>query len=275
MSYNSEKIYISYNEKIEKIESPLIEMFKTDKNEGDNIADKSNYCELRTQYYVWKNECPEYVGMFQFRRFLNISKEVSAVNSTKKIKPYIISKSPVIDNNIEKKIKEFKENYDVIAPIPEYTGVSVYERYALSKGHRKEDLDLVIDILNEKYPEFKKAIDIYLNGKEEYYGSMFFMNKETYQRYCSWLFDILFTFDEKSNDILPKTNGYLGERLFGIYFTYLKIEGKLSLGELPRCHYYCYDDEGHNFKQQKIINILIPPGSKIRGVIRKLLYLWR
>lgn len=269
------KIYISYHKPISKLELPFIKMIPTNLKDGINIAYKNNYCELRTQYYVWKNCTPDYVGFFQFRRYLDTSKEVCRVNTSKKPRPYVIKKKPNVQGMFLDRILDFKEKYDVIAPIPEYIGISVYERYAVSKGHRKEDLDMIINILLSKYPHFSDAVKVYLNGFYEYYGNIFFMKKNIYNEYCSWLFDILFNFDEQVINVLPKTNGYLGERLFGIYFTYLKLKKNLFLGELPRVHFYCYDDINHNLKRQKIINNFLPPGSNFKGMLRKVLYLGR
>ncbi|MTK14012.1 MAG: DUF4422 domain-containing protein [Clostridiaceae bacterium] len=269
------KIYIPYHKPINKLDLPFIKMIPTNLEEGNNISHKHDYCELRAQYYVWKHYIAEYVGFFQFRRYIDISREVCEVNSNKKTQPYVIKEFPNIKEISLDKILSLKEKYDVIAPIPEYTGISVYKRYAISKGHRKEDLDMVVNILLDKYPHFNDAVEVYLSGFYEYYGNMFFMRKHVYEEYCSWLFDILFTFDGQAVNILPKTNGYLGERLFGIYFTYLKLQSKLSLGELPRVHFYGYDDFNHNFRKEKAINLLLPPGSKLKAMLRKVLYLWR
>lgn len=269
------KIYISHHNPINKLDLPFIEMISTNVEDSENIANKDKYCELRTQYYIWKKYIPEYVGFFQFRRYLDISREVCEVNAKKKLRPYVIRKNPSTKEMSLDRILNLKRKYDVVAPIPEYTGVSVYKRYSLSKGHRKEDLDRVVNILLNKYPHFKDAVEIYLNGSYEYYGNMFFMKKSIFENYCSWLFCILFTFDEQVVDSLPKTNGYLGERLFGIYFTYLKLQDELSLGELPRVHFSCYDDMNHNLRKDKLINFLLPSGSKRKSTLRKVAYLWR
>ena len=44
------------------------------------------------------------------------------------------------------------------------------------------------------------------------------MTNKMFSQYCSWLFDILFEFDKREKNAPPKTNGFLGERLFGIYY---------------------------------------------------------
>lgn len=269
------KIYISYHQPINEVDLPFVKMISTNVDDGMNIADKDNYCELRTQYYVWKNYSHEYVGLFQFRRYLDISREVCDVNASKKSRPYIIKKNPNFREMSLDRILSLKEKYDVIGPIAEYIGISVYEKYVFSKGHRKEDLDRVVNILLDRYPHFSDAVKVYLDGFYEYYGNMFFMKKYIYDEYCSWLFNILFEFDKQTINVLPKTNGYLGERLFGIYFTYLSLQNKIVLGELPRVHFYCYDDNSHNLKSQKIVNAFFPPGSNFKGILRRMIYLRR
>lgn len=43
-------------------------------NTGDNISSKNKYyCELSTQYWVWKNIDSEYYGFCHYRRYLSMS----------------------------------------------------------------------------------------------------------------------------------------------------------------------------------------------------------
>ena len=55
---------------------------------------------------------------------------------------------------------------------------------------------------------------------------MYILKKEIFQKYCSWLFDILEThrksksFDDYSIDEY-RVSGFWAERLWGIYLTYL------------------------------------------------------
>jgi len=270
MTFNKINLYVvSQKGNHLNLKPPYYSIF-SDTNEYINISDKINYCELRAQYYVWKNCLQEsmFVGFFHFRRYLDFSCNAIQRDGDKH-SPYNIIKNPKYFN-YDYIIKELN-GFDVIAPKIEYTGITVRQRYGISKGHRLKDLICVENIINEKYPDFISAKNLYLGGKSEYFCNMFIMTNKMFSQYCSWLFDILFEFDKREKNAPPKTNGFLGERLFGIYYTWLKQQEDVYCGELPRVHFWCYDDENHNFKKDKIINIFLPPGSKIRGCIKKII----
>ena len=68
------------------------------------------------------------------------------------------------------------------------------------------------------------------------------------------------------------TDGYISERLFGVYITYLKYEKFLSIVYLPREHFYIYDDKKHMFRYRKIINKMIKPGGILRRILNIINY---
>lgn len=248
---------------------------RSDRTDGDNIAVKECYCELRAQYWVWKNaqlSKDDYVGFFHYRRYLDFSRgRACALPLHKRGLPYRIVKWPSSEQYTEQKIVNCIEGFDVIAPIWEYTGVSVWDRYSQSKQQRNQDLQLIYNILKEKYPHFIHAADTYLSGKGEYYGNMYIMRWPLFQKYCAWIFEILNEFDSQVLSPLPRTNGFLGERLFGIYFTWLLEQKNVLCGELLRLHFWGYDDKRHKFIAKKFVNHLLPPGTLRRAKIAKLL----
>jgi hypothetical protein len=146
--------------------------------------------------------------------------------------------------------------------LPEYTGKTVWDRYGLY--HRSDDLRLVYDIIEKKYPEYIAAADHYLNGKSEYYGNLYIMRREVFNDYCAWLFSILTEFDSLSKSIAARTQGYLAERLFCVWFSKLKQDGIRIWKEVPRVHFWGYDDENHRLWRDKLVNVFLPPGSKRR-----------
>lgn len=265
------KVFVITNSDVNTVDDNKWPVCNSDNDRGANIAHKQDYCELRAQYWVWKNESAEYVGFFHYRRYLDLRKVDNEINF-KRNRPYFYCKSPNKINFSEDKVNRYIEKFDIITPIMEYNGVSVKRRYAASKGHRISDLVLIKDIINEKYPEFIEAQDKYLNGKSEFYCNMYIMKWEIFSNYCEWLFGILEEFDNRVQNKLPRTNGFLAERLFGIYFTWLSDNTQLLFGQLPRVHFWCYDDENHKFKKQKAIDFFIPPGSKRKAYMRNLIY---
>lgn len=268
------KLFVVHHKDVYIPKSPLLVPIRSDEFKGDNIAGRLDYSELRAHYHVWKNEPADtdYIGFFHYRRYLDLNQYpiIPACKTTQT--PYTIQKLPNVDSWNYEKIKRTINEFDVIVPVAEYTGIPVYKRYAQSNGQRVSDLDLIRMILFERYPEFLNVTDKYLYGQREYYGNIFIMHRELFNRYCAWLFDILNEFDFRVQVSPPRTDGFLGERLFGIYFTWLKKQDNIRYGELPRVHYSGYDDENHNFVRERLINLLLPPGSIIRAVVRKILY---
>ncbi len=243
-------------------------------NTGDNISSLNRrYCELTAQYWAWKNQEASYYGFFHYRRYLSFADESNI--------PYKIFTKP--DKQCLEKMRydhdymiKFINLYDVIVPLPENMYVTAFEHYQQSKDHHIEDLHVVKDIINECYPEFMKAADEYLYSTKLYFGNIFIMKKELFNHYCEWLFTILKKFDRKTDFSKYsksglRVNGYLGERLLGIYITWLKQQPNILIGNLPRAHFLSFPGETDNFKQMKLINYFLPPGSRRRSKVKKII----
>ncbi len=207
-------------------------------NEGDNIADKnSSYCELTAQYYAYKNIDADYYGFFHYRRYLNFSERLYPET----IKPFICGDVLAKDNSSkflerycinEEQIKKVITSYDYIAPtmIDASDGLTIYEQYRDSIDHYISDLDSVLDIIKADYPDIWPYAKEYCEGYSSYLCNMFIMKKEIFKDYSSFLFDVLSKHEaicDMSNysPIARRVSGYLGERLCGIYLTYLKAKG--------------------------------------------------
>ena len=115
---------------------------------GETISEKNpSYCELTVQYYAWKNEEADYYGFCHYRRFFCFDKSIK--------KPYITlgkmneKHKRLLGNKDE--IKELVKSYDVISPLSEDVGCTVYEKYVNSSVSFKEDIDLFVKILKEKW----------------------------------------------------------------------------------------------------------------------------
>ena len=238
------------------------------RNDGDNIAAKSNYCEVRAQYWVWKNvENADYIGFFHHRRYLLIKD----LPKRKSPKPYFILKGPDAADYSLEKIGPVLSSYDAIAPVWEYTGITVRKRYAKSKNHRLSDLECAGKIVKELYPMFTPAVADYLDGEGEYFCNMYILSRQLFQEYCQWLFSILKEFDRRVPDASANTDGYIAERLFGIWFTWLKTQPGVRCGEMPRVHFYQHDDKNHHFLLLKLVNFFFPPGTRVRAsIVRKI-----
>lgn len=234
---------------------------------GDSISEKNrSYCELTAQYWAWKNMDADYYGFFHYRRYL--------YPDTNAKRPYRIEGDPseeLLKSLNFDRIEALIPQYDLIAPMGENMHISVQEHYADAKHHRRKDLTLIEEIIREKNPECVPAMEQYLNGVTCYFGNIYVMSKEIFRDYCAWLFPILEEFDRRADltNYGPqelRVDGYLAERLFGVYYTMRK--DALSALELPRVHFM---QDVAARRKQKLINVLLPPGSTRRAWIKQMI----
>lgn len=234
-------------------------------DEGENISQKNrSYCELTAQYWAWKNIDADYYGFFHYRRYL-----YPLLNRKR---PYRIEKEPslsALDKLDYPKFGKLIGEYDLIAPIGENMYVPVREHYANAEFHHRKDLGIAEEIIKKRHPEMVKAMEEYLSGTVCYFGNIYIMRREVFYDYCQWLFPILEGIDRRSDtngyDAQEKrVDGYLAERLFGVYFTWRK--DRLKTLEVPRVHFI---SDGKTRVKQKMLNTLLPVGSRVRSVVKQ------
>lgn len=174
---------------------------------GDNIAEKnSNYCELTAFYWLWKNlHDINYIGICHYRRYFTNN--------------YYL-KFPILFVN-KKQIGNIMKNYDVILPKQTKLSMTVREYYSYCDGLDK-DLETTKDIIKVKYPQYIREYDSVLNANTASYCNMLITSKELFDEYCTWLFDILFKVESKTNmDGYTKAQcrvfGYISEILLNVW----------------------------------------------------------
>ena len=204
-------------------------------NEGENIS-KLNpmYCELTAQYWAWKNLDADYYGFCHYRRYFNFSDtkyEEDAYGNV--LFPYleksVKEKFGIDDVQMEKVISQ----YDIITTTRKdlhnlaggYSNViDQYEKAPLLHG---KDIHTMLDIIDEKFPEYSKAAHAHCEGHVTSFCNMYILKKEIFFDYCEWMFNVLEEFCKRtdmthySTEAL-RTPGHLSERLFGIYYLYLQ-----------------------------------------------------
>ena len=171
-------------------------------DQGDSISEKNkSFCELTGLYWIWKNVDCDIVGIAHYRR-------------------YFENKGQLLDKAYVERIL-CDEGYDIIVPS---SGMSEYanNRQHYEKAHYKRDYEITRQVLIEKYPEYERAFDLFSETNLESYCNMLITRKSIYDEYCSWLFDILFEV-EKRTDVsgyIPyqaRLYGYLSERLLRVW----------------------------------------------------------
>ena len=94
---------------------------------------------------------------------------------------------------------------------------NVYKHY--ENRHKIKDLNICGEVLLQKYPKDYAAFKWSLERNFMSLGNMVITSKTLYDEYCSWLFDILFEVEKRTNienydDYQKRVFGFLSERLF-------------------------------------------------------------
>jgi len=197
-------------------------------DEGDNISEKnSNYCELTALYWAWKNLNTEIIGLFHYRRYFKFDNNLFPKRlynvGTEKLKNYIISQD---------RIEHILNKHDIILSKPKISSRSIKINY--KRSHHIEDLEIVTDIIKNKYPSYFNTWELIINKTNKFSTyNMFICRFDIFDKYCQWLFGILFE-AEKHIKLSPdfyqrRVFGFLGERLFWLYC----IKNKLDIKFLP------------------------------------------
>ena len=173
-------------------------------NTGDHISHKNRqYCELTALYWIWKNDRSDYVGLGHYRRHFELDEKM-----------------------LEKLLYS---DIDVVFTIPIFDFPSVAEVYR--RDHMEGDWTVMLKAIRELCPEYLSAAKELETGKFYYGYNMFIMKREILDRYCAWLFPILFYCEEhcggERSVYQERYIGFLAEHLMSIYFLYHEREYKI------------------------------------------------
>lgn len=167
-------------------------------NTGDNISHKNKtYCELTGMYWLWKNyQEADYIGICHYRR-------------------YLINENGLLFKEAE--LLELLKQYDMITTKLLTLPGSYYDGFNVN--HHIKDLLTTGLVIEELYPEYSNTFEQLIHGPHTYFGNIFITSKKEYDRYCQWLFDILFEVEKKCD--FTGYNGYQ-MRLFGFLSEFLQ-----------------------------------------------------
>ena len=121
-------IYTIYHKPLPLPETEVLRPIDAGRTDGIQIADAGDYSELRAHYWVWKNEpLADMVGFFHFRRYLDPAPKPGK-------QPYRIVREPDPARYDAERLLPILQDTDIVAPRPEYTGLTVRQRYAIFPG---------------------------------------------------------------------------------------------------------------------------------------------
>lgn len=171
-------------------------------DKGDNISEKNkSYCELTGIYWLWKNVKCDIIGICHYRRY------------------FVRDEGFITKEYIEDILNNQK--YDVIVPTSgETSGKTIKEQYA--EHHYIKDFEKCEEVLKRMYPQYSDAFDLTASCGLFTLGNMIITHKSTFDKYCEWLFPLLYEIEEETDissydEFQKRLYGYLAERLFRVW----------------------------------------------------------
>lgn len=155
-------------------------------NVGENISNKNSYfCELTGLYWAWKNLNADYIGLSHYRRHFTCCKNIPKKEE---------DKFEILLN--KKQADELFENADIVLPKKrKYYIENLYDHYKHTMYIKP--LDETRKIIEEQCPEYLIEFDKLHKRTSAHMFNMFIMKKEYLDKYCTWLFNILFELEKR------------------------------------------------------------------------------
>ena len=179
---------------------------------GENIsARNANWCELTGLYWAWKNLEADALGLVHYRRHFKGARGIATGDE-------IAAALAGVDAVLPKKRNYFIETN--------------YSQYV--HAHHAADLDETRKILAERHAGYLAAYDRTMKRTSGHRFNMFVMRREAADRYCAWLFDVLFELERRLDISSYSPNdarvfGFVSERLLDVW---LETNG-VRFAELP------------------------------------------
>jgi hypothetical protein len=224
---------------------------------GVNIAGEASYCEMRGQYYVWKNllSAYDFIGFQHYRRFIFFDQMPQASHNELllQIRRAYLRDAHAIEIKVDAPffreyqntlqrlgprdidaLREFVGRYDIITVRP--WPCSLAEQYRTT--HVAEDWDALADVLS-RHSRFRgKSNHLELDLKMLYSCNMYVMSAAAFDDYMSFWHE---TMQEFSRLVKPhqdpyqsRVYGFISERIFTLYLYQLRMERpQLRITALP------------------------------------------
>lgn len=188
--------------------------YKVRDNTGENISLKNAYfCELTGIYWLWKNIKDNIVGICHYRRYFAES--------------WFWGKRSILT---QERIQEYLSDSDIIMPRKRwFDGKNAKDFYA--KHHNIDDWNKMVHIIHKLYPEYDNDVAWFEKQKSGYCYNMFITDGSNFNRYCEWLFSILFelekeTFEKDYSIYNRRIYGFLSERMINVWVHHNKLKVK-------------------------------------------------
>lgn len=169
---------------------------------GDNIASKNEYySELTGCYWAWKNSDADILGICHYRRYL------------------LNGKGDILK---EGEIQKTLSSCDMITP--KILTLNFSYEYGFGKNHKPYYLTELRRLLKDRLPEIISVYDRLVSDVHSLFGNMLIAKRGLFSDYHEWLFNILFSLEERI--VIDEPDSY-HRRIFGFiseFLLYLFIE---------------------------------------------------
>lgn len=165
--------------------------------------DHSHWCELTALHDAWRGRAAadaDAVGLVHYRRHFR-------------------GRGSAVASGVE--LEDALATVEVLLPkARNYWIETNYSQYV--HAHPAEGLDVTRTIVAERHPECLAEFDRVMRKTKGHRFNMFVMRRDCFDRYCAWLFDILFEL-EKRLDISKysaydaRVFGFVSERLLDVW----------------------------------------------------------
>lgn len=188
-------------------------------DQGENIAEKNAaFCELTALYWIWKHDSAEIVGLVHYRRFF------AAPGCRRDPWSRVLTGDALL--------KKMERACLILPKKRHYVIETNYSQYA--HAHHERDLLLTKQVISELCPDYLEAFDAVMGRRSGHRFNMLVARREVLDRYCCWLFPILFELEKRADTSSydaynRRVIGFVAERLLDVWL----YREELPIEELP------------------------------------------
>ncbi len=175
--------------------------------DGISISEKNaSFCELTALYWIWKNADADILGLAHYRR--HFAGKNRSRDPWERVLP-------------AEEMETLLQDADILLPKKRHYVIETnYSQYI--HAHHEKDLLLTRQILSQRAPDYVDAFDTVMKRRSGHRFNMMITRREILDRYCQWLFPILFALEEQIDmsgyDVYNRrVIGFLGERLLDVW----------------------------------------------------------
>lgn len=181
---------------------------------GENISKKnSTFCELTGMYWAWKNLRADYKGIVHYRRYFTYGN------------PWLNKKRHILG---KRGFQRAFQRSDIVVPDLRNHYIET-NRSHYAHAHHLKDLEITRRVISEMFPADVRAFDLVMDRTGAHMFNMMVMRADYFDRYCAWLFAILFEVEKRTDvsqydSYQKRLYGYLSERLLDVWLEANQME---------------------------------------------------